>query len=124
MKTKRLCLCRNLLGLSIDTSINLDGDVISMNKAMIFIDGSNVYHGMRRFFPNHSIDYAKLLSYLSNGRYVVRAYYYGSLDTRSPNVCKHQEAFVKFLQHTGYEVDVKPLRYDHQTRREKGLMFL
>ncbi|GAB6065803.1 NYN domain-containing protein [Aquifex pyrophilus] len=43
-------------------------------RLMIFIDGSNLFHGIR--YLNIKIDYSKLVEFLREGRYLVRAYFY------------------------------------------------
>ncbi|NPB07302.1 MAG: NYN domain-containing protein [Aquificae bacterium] len=43
-------------------------------RLMIFIDGSNLFHGLR--YLNIKIDYSKLVEFLREGRYLVRAYFY------------------------------------------------
>jgi len=43
-------------------------------RVVIFIDGSNFFHGIR--YLNVKIDYAKLVEFLRRGRYLVRTYFY------------------------------------------------
>ncbi|HIQ49002.1 MAG TPA: NYN domain-containing protein [Aquifex aeolicus] len=43
-------------------------------RLMIFIDGSNLFHGIRHL--NIKVDYSKLVEFLREGRYLVRAYFY------------------------------------------------
>ncbi|RUM31989.1 MAG: NYN domain-containing protein [Aquifex sp.] len=43
-------------------------------RLMIFIDGSNLFHGIR--YLNIKVDYSKLVEFLREGRYLVRAYFY------------------------------------------------
>jgi uncharacterized LabA/DUF88 family protein len=48
-------------------------------KIIIFIDGSNLYHIVKRFFPNKKamdFNFEKFINYLSKNRKVVRTYYY------------------------------------------------
>ncbi|NPB08223.1 MAG: NYN domain-containing protein [Aquificae bacterium] len=43
-------------------------------RLMIFIDGSNLFHGLRAL--NIKIDYSKLVAFLTGDRRLVRAYFY------------------------------------------------
>ncbi|WP_461828647.1 LabA-like NYN domain-containing protein [Aquifex sp.] len=43
-------------------------------RIVIFIDGSNLFHGLR--YLNIKIDYSKLVEFLKRDRYLVRAYFY------------------------------------------------
>ncbi len=43
-------------------------------RLMIFIDGSNIFHGLR--YLNIRIDYSRLVDFLRENRRVVRTYYY------------------------------------------------
>ena len=43
-------------------------------RLMIFIDGSNLFHGIKLL--NIKVDYSKLIEFLREGRYLVRAYFY------------------------------------------------
>ncbi len=48
--------------------------MMGTERLMIFIDGSNLFHGLR--YLNIKIDYSKLVEFLREGRYLVRAYFY------------------------------------------------
>lgn len=43
-------------------------------RIVIFIDGSNLFHGLR--YLNIKIDYSKLVEFLKKDRYLVRTYFY------------------------------------------------
>ncbi|HIC97261.1 MAG TPA: NYN domain-containing protein [Aquificaceae bacterium] len=47
---------------------------MSEDRLMIFIDGSNLFHGIRHL--NVKIDYVKLVEFLRESRRLVRAYFY------------------------------------------------
>lgn len=47
---------------------------MSEDRLMIFIDGSNIFHGIRHL--NVKIDYVKLVEFLRESRRLVRAYFY------------------------------------------------
>ena len=55
-----------------------------VEKIIIFIDGNNLYHSLRRMFNNEKKDYfnfEKLIKYIACNRKVVMTYYYiGSFD--------------------------------------------
>jgi len=46
-------------------------------RVIIFIDGSNLFHAIR--YLNIKIDYQKLVEFLTEGRRLIRAYFYGAV---------------------------------------------
>lgn len=46
-------------------------------RVIIFIDGSNLFHAIR--YLNIRIDYQKLVDFLTEGRRLIRAYFYGAM---------------------------------------------
>jgi uncharacterized LabA/DUF88 family protein len=47
-----------------------------MAKVMIFVDGSNLYHGLKSTMGKASVDFERFMKKLTGGRDLVRAYYY------------------------------------------------
>ncbi len=79
-----------------------------MDRVMIFVDGSNLFHACEDLGVR--IDYGKLKDLLTNAkpdRRLIRAHFYGS----TPKAKRpEQEAFYKKLQYMGWEVKIYPLR--------------
>lgn len=74
------------------------------NRVMIFIDGSNVYHSVRDLYQRTDIDYAKLVTCLTNGRDYQRTYFYGALvdQARELQAYKDQQRFLAALTRLPY----------------------
>ena len=88
---------------------------------MVFIDGSNIHHAVKRCEgrePGFKIDYQKLLRLLVSDRKLCRAYYFGS---RPIPPVDEQESFYKKLRHEGFSIEIKPLRARKGKRFEKGV---
>jgi uncharacterized LabA/DUF88 family protein len=47
-------------------------------RVAVFIDGSNLYNGMRENLENTRVNLKELISQLSRGRVVIRTYYYNA----------------------------------------------
>lgn len=93
-----------------------------VEKIMIFIDGSNIHHAVKRFQkttdPNFKIDYLQLIKLLTADCKLIRPYYYGS---RPVPPRPEQESFYKKLQHSGITVRIKNLRCRGDRAIEKGV---
>jgi len=78
---------------------------------MIFIDGSNVYHGMKTYEMKNntrlSIDYPKLIERIVAGRQLVRATYYCS---RPEDISSGQKKFHEYLRECRIQVVDKLLK--------------
>ncbi len=79
-----------------------------MLRVMIFIDGSNFYHGMRDILGRVNVDYRKLIEKLTRRRYLVRAYYYTPIINReeAEEQFHSQHRFITYLSDIPY-VQVK-----------------
>ncbi|NPB06538.1 MAG: NYN domain-containing protein [Aquificae bacterium] len=85
-------------------------------RVMIFIDGSNVFHGLRAL--NVKIDYSKLVEFLRDGRTLVRAYFYTAVPQEkdvkkgSPEweSLQRQKRFLDELSFMGIKVKTANLR--------------
>lgn len=72
----------------------------SIDRAMLFIDGGNLYHSLRTHCSRIDLDYGKFVGKLVGERRLVRAYYYGARVDQS----KQQQAFQaqqQFLDYLG-----------------------
>jgi len=45
-------------------------------RVTIYIDGSNLYHSLKKEFSRTDLDFEKFCSKLLGGRHLVRIYYY------------------------------------------------
>lgn len=83
-------------------------------RIMIFIDGSNLYHGMLDTIGKTSIDLEKLVKRLSGkGRKLIRAYYYNAPLDRKCNLEKYksqQRWFEKLRKIPNFSVILVRLR--------------
>ena len=68
----------------------------SLDRVMIFIDGSNLYNSLRTGFARTDLDYGRFVAKLAAGRRLVRTYYYGArVDrTRQPEQYRGQQRFL------------------------------
>ncbi len=61
---------------------------------MIFIDGSNLYHILKSIFPDkkpNDFNFEKFVNYLSEGRELIKTYYYNvPLD-----IMQNEEKYIK-----------------------------
>ncbi len=85
-------------------------------KVMIFIDGSNLFHRLRKL--GIRIDYGKLRDCLVGGRNLIHAFYFCSLP---PGPKQTQVDFLAKLRSLGFEVKTYPLRQRGETLIEKGV---
>jgi len=69
---------------------------------MIFIDGSNFYHGLRRNISKVDVDFSKLAAAISGNRRFVRMHYYNApLDQKAdPEKYRKQQKFFEKLRNT------------------------
>jgi uncharacterized LabA/DUF88 family protein len=75
-----------------------------MQRTALFIDLSNVYYGAKE--AGVTVDYRALLTNLTRGRSLVRAYAYTGIDPDNET----QKAFQQFLRDAGYKVVAKEVR--------------
>lgn len=78
-----------------------------MLRLMIFIDGSNLYHESDRFSKGLRIDFGKLRDELTDGRDLIRTYYFASAP---PEPSAEQLGFFKKLGYLGFKTRIKTLR--------------
>jgi uncharacterized LabA/DUF88 family protein len=72
-------------------------------RIAIFIDGSNLFYGANQL--GCEVDYRKLLARLTQGRSLLRAYFYTGVDPQNDK----QRGFLLWLRHNGYRVMAKDL---------------
>ena len=89
-----------------------------MLKAMIFIDGANIFHTAQIFRTNFRIDYRKLADVLVGSRQLIRVYYFTAEET--PPSAKQIKYHDK-LQNLGITVATRPLRKKGNSFIEKGV---
>ncbi|RTZ60659.1 MAG: NYN domain-containing protein [Gammaproteobacteria bacterium] len=90
--------------------------MIVNERVIIFIDGSNIFHAIRAL--NIKIDYSKLVKLLSDGKYLIRAYYYSSMprvedvekDTPEWDSLMRQRKFITELKNMGIKPRIANLR--------------
>jgi uncharacterized LabA/DUF88 family protein len=72
-------------------------------RIAIFIDSSNLFYGANQL--GCEVDYRKLLVRLTQGRSLLRAYFYTGVDPQNDK----QRGFLLWLRHNGYRVMAKDL---------------
>lgn len=95
-----------------------------MPKVAVFIDGSNLYHGVKRAGLTRLIDVPKLADKLVDGRTLVRTYYYVATvpQEMDPETARTQQRFLQRLYEAPY-LDVRLGRLVKRGKRweEKGV---
>jgi uncharacterized LabA/DUF88 family protein len=76
-----------------------------MERVMIFIDGSNLYHSLKNHFNRTDLDIGRFCQKLLNRRQLIRIYYYNARvgQKQEPELYKQQESFfngVKAIPYT------------------------
>jgi uncharacterized LabA/DUF88 family protein len=98
-----------------------------MKRIMIFIDGSNLYHGAKAILGDAKLDFEKLIEKLVNfdrDRELVRTYYYNAvLDMKDDeNAYKAQQRFFHRLSFIpNFEVKLGRLEKHGDKKVEKGV---
>jgi uncharacterized LabA/DUF88 family protein len=69
-------------------------------RVIMFIDGSNLYHGMRSMLGKINLDYEKFISILVRDRDLIRVYYYLPIVNKeeAEEQYKSQQRFISYLQ--------------------------
>ncbi len=75
-----------------------------MERVMIFVDGSNFYHGLKRYAGKTNLDFSKLAQKLAGDRKLVRLYYYNSSIKQEDDPAKYkgQQGFFEKLRRAPY----------------------
>ena len=75
-----------------------------MERVMVFIDGSNFYHGLKGNNCSTKVDFFKLSRFLTGERKLIRTYYYNAAYNQEDNPQKYaaQQRFFSSLKRTPY----------------------
>lgn len=93
-------------------------------RVAIFIDGSNLYHGLEGNFKRHDLNFTEFIGKLCGPRRLFRAYYYNVLQdpTQRPEVYREQQEFLDILRKTPYlEVRLGGTKLAQGIPVEKGI---
>jgi len=94
------------------------------DRVAIFIDGSNLYHGLRSSFGHHNISFSEFANKLCGGRRLFRTYYYNVLQdpTQKPDGYREQQEFLDTLRKTPYlEIRLGGTKVSQGIPVEKGI---
>jgi len=74
------------------------------DRVFIFIDGSNLYHGLKQDFKRADLNYGKFAAMLCQNRALVRVHYYNAPIPQSndPSRYKDQQKFFDSIRNTPY----------------------
>lgn len=74
------------------------------DRVAIFIDGSNLYHGLKNHHRRQDLNFTSFISKLCGTRILFRTYYYNVLQdpTRWPDTHREQQDFLEILHKTPY----------------------
>jgi uncharacterized LabA/DUF88 family protein len=73
-------------------------------RVAIFIDGGNLYHGLKKDFLRTKLDFEKFVRKVLGGRRLFRVYYYTALPKQHEDQTKYiaQQRFLDALDHVPY----------------------
>ena len=94
------------------------------DRVAIFIDGSNLYHGLRNSSRRHDLNFAEFASKLCGSRRLFRTYYYNVLQDpiQRPDGYREQQEFLDILRKTPYlEVRLGSTKLAQGIPVEKGI---
>ena len=94
------------------------------DRVVVFIDGSNLYHGLRSSFNRYDLNFAEFVNKLSGSRKLFRAYYYNVLQdpTQRAEAHREQQDFLNTLRGTPYlEVRLGGTKLAQGVPVEKGI---
>lgn len=93
-----------------------------MSKVAIFIDGSNLYHGLKHEIGHARLDFQKFINWLLDGRQLVRTYYYTAPVNTSNMKAREQQKFLAKLRQLPYfDIRLGRLEARGNTYVEKGV---
>ena len=75
-----------------------------MERVCIFIDGSNLYHGLKSLLGRTDLDFARFIDWLVQDRTLVRTYYYNATVSakHDPQRAASQQRFFASLSSIPY----------------------
>jgi uncharacterized LabA/DUF88 family protein len=94
------------------------------DRVAIFIDGSNLYHGLRSTFGRHNLNFAEFANKLCGPRRLFRTYYYNVLQdpAQRPDSYREQQEFLDILRKTPYlEIRLGGTKVSQGIPVEKGI---
>ena len=94
------------------------------NRVAVFIDGSNLYHGLRSSFNRYDLNFEEFVNRLCGNRQLFRAYYYNVLQDPAQRAEAHREQqdFLNTLRDTPYlEVRLGGTKLAQGVTVEKGI---
>jgi len=94
------------------------------DRVAIFIDGSNLYHGLRANLGRFDLNFAEFVSKLCGSRRLFRTYYYNVLQDpiQRPDGYREQQEFLDVLRKTPYlEVRLGSTKIAQGIPVEKGI---
>ncbi|MEW5947189.1 MAG: NYN domain-containing protein [bacterium] len=96
-----------------------------MKRVMVFIDGSNLYHALKKVYLRANVDFEYMLANLvTPGRELIRAYYYNApvIAEEAPENYRNQQRFFSALKKIPY-FEIKLGRLVRRQNRivEKGV---
>jgi uncharacterized LabA/DUF88 family protein len=91
-----------------------------MSKVMVLVDGSNVFHSLKRHgWKMNYQEFKNLLCEISEATDSDCTYvYYGSRPANTPS---KQKNFLFYLQHLGFDLRISVLKERHGESKEKGV---
>ncbi len=93
-------------------------------RVAIFIDGSNLYHGLKNHFRRQDLNFTSFVAKLCGNRTLFRTYYYNVLQdpTKWPDTHRDQQDFLEILKKTPYlEVRLGSTKVAQGVPVEKGI---
>lgn len=93
-----------------------------MERVCIYIDGSNLYHGLKNVCGTSRLDFGKFISWLVGSRRLVRTYYHVASVSHDKEQAAKQQKFLASLNFIPYlEVKLGRLEPRGNTHVEKGI---
>lgn len=93
-------------------------------RVAIFIDGSNLYHGLKNHFRRQDLNFTSFITKLCGSRTLFRTYYYNVLQdpAKWPDTHREQQDFLEILNKTPYlEVRLGSTKVAQGVPVEKGI---
>jgi uncharacterized LabA/DUF88 family protein len=93
-------------------------------RVAIFIDGSNLYHGLKNHFRRQDLNFTSFVAKLCGSRTLFRTYYYNVLQdpTKWTDTHREQQDFLEILNKTPYlEVRLGSTKVAQGVPVEKGI---
>lgn len=93
-----------------------------MERVTVFIDGSNLYHGLKAICGDARIDFGRFAQWLVGDRKFIRAYYYAAPRSDNSVAARNQQKFFEALRRIPYfDLRLGRLEPRGSTYVEKGV---